>query len=126
MKRPRRLWMDLAMECAAFGALVTSVALLWQSNVLLFVVALVECLVALALWHDRLTVSFFLIIGVLGTLAEAVFVQFGVWKYTNPTFLGVPLWFPIAFGTTGLIGSRLAQTLTAIWDAIRPAPVPEG
>ncbi len=63
---------------------------------------------------------FFLIIGVLGTMAEAVFVQFGVWTYANPTFLGVPLWFPVAFGTTGLIGSRLAQTLTAMCDRAQP------
>ena len=119
MTLSKRLWMDLAMECAAFAVLVTTVSLLWRDNVLLCVVALAECLAALALWHDRLTVCFFLIIGGLGTAAEAVFVQVGVWSYTNPTVLGVPLWFPVAFGTTGLIGSRLAQTLAAMWEQRR-------
>jgi hypothetical protein len=121
MKQSNRLWVDLAMECAAFAMLVTSVSLLWRDNVLLSVVALAECLAALVLWHDRLTVCFFLIIGVLGTATEAVFVQVGVWQYANPTFLGIPLWFPLAFGTTGLIGSRLAQTVTAIWEKVSPA-----
>jgi hypothetical protein len=67
-------------------------------------------------WYDRLDLSFLLVIAVLGSLAEAVFVHFGVWYYANPTFLGVPLWFPFAFGTTGLIGGRLARTLTGIWE----------
>jgi hypothetical protein len=99
----------------AFSLLVASVSLLWRNNLLLFAVALVECLAALALWHDRLDLSFFLIIGGLGSLAEAVFVRFGVWYYANPTVLGMPVWFPLAFGTTGLIGGRLARTIAQIW-----------
>jgi hypothetical protein len=106
------------MELAAFSVLVASVSLLWRNNVLLFVVALVECLAGLVLWHDRLDLGFFLVIAVLGSLAEAVFVQFGVWYYANPTFLGIPLWFPFAFGTTGLIGGRLARTITKMWEAL--------
>ncbi|MBU0494438.1 MAG: hypothetical protein KKA73_21800 [Chloroflexi bacterium] len=120
MKDSRRPGTELLMELGAFAILVASVSLLWRDNLLLFIVMLIECPIALILWHDRLTVCFFLIIGVLGTLAEGVFIQFGVWQYNNPTFLGVPLWFPLAFGTTGLIGSRLAQTLVAIWDRVSP------
>jgi hypothetical protein len=114
------------MELVAFAILVTAVSLLWRDNVLLFVVMLVGCPIALILWHNRLDVSFFLVIAVLGTLAEAVFVQFGVWHYVNPTLLGVPLWFPLAFGTTGLIGSRLAQTIVAFWERISPSPASRG
>jgi hypothetical protein len=115
MKPSTQLWKELVIEFAVFSLLVASISLLWRSNLLLFVVALAECLTAMALWHDRLDVSFFLVIGVLGSLAEAVFVRFGVWHYANPTFLGIPLWFPLAFGTTGLIGGRLARTITQIW-----------
>ncbi len=116
MQPSKQLWKELVIELAAFSLLVASVSLLWRNNLLLFVVALVECLAGLALWHDRLDVSFFLIIAVLGSLAEAVFVRFGVWYYANPSLLGIPLWFPLAFGTTGLIGGRLARTITQIWE----------
>ncbi len=116
MKPSKQLRIELAMELAAFSLLVASVSLLWRNNLLLFTVALAECLAALALWHDRLDVSFFLIIAVLGSLAEAVFVHCGAWYYANPSLLGVPLWFPLAFGTTGLIGGRLARTITQIWE----------
>ena len=107
MKHSRQLWVELTMELAAFSVLVASVSLLWKNNLLLFIVMLIGCPVALALWHNRLDLSFFLIIAVLGTLAEAVFVQFGVWYYTNPTLLGIPLWFPLAFGTTGDVEADL-------------------
>ncbi len=122
IRHPKALWTELIMELVAFCVLVTSVALLWRNNLLLFIVALVECLIALALWHSRLDVSFFLIIALLGSLAEAVFVRFGAWHYTNPTLLGVPLWFPLAFGTTGLIGGRLAQALTGLWEEACASP----
>jgi hypothetical protein len=32
----------------------------------------------------------------------------------------MPVWFPLAFGTTGLIGSRLARTITELWDRASP------
>jgi hypothetical protein len=121
MKPPQRLWPELLTEFLAFSLLTASVALLWRSNLLLFTVALAECLLAVALWHDRLSVSFFLTIAALGTLAEAMFVHFGIWHYANPTFLGIPLWFPVAFGTTGLIGARLARTVAAMWEKVSPS-----
>jgi hypothetical protein len=126
MRHSKQLWIELAMELTAFSLLVASVTLLWRNNLLLFIVALVECLVALALWHNRFDLTFFLIIAVLGSLAEAVFVHFGVWRYANPTFLGMPVWFPLAFGTTGLIGGRLAQTITAFWEIVSPFPASRG
>ena len=126
MKHSNQVWAELVIELAAFSILVASVGLLWRNNPLLFIVMLVECLAALGLWHERYDLSFFLIIAVLGSLAEAVFVYFGVWHYANPTFLGVPLWFPLAFGTTGLIGERLARTVTAMWDAVSPLPASKG
>jgi hypothetical protein len=119
MRHARELWLELIIALVAFSILIGSVALLWRHNLLLFVVALGECLMALALWHSRLDVSFFLVIALLGSLAEAVFVRFGAWHYANPTFLGVPLWFPLAFGTTGLIGGRLAQALARLWEAVQ-------
>jgi hypothetical protein len=126
MKHPKRVWYEFFVTIAAFALLVVSVSLLWRNNLLLLIVALVEGAAALRLWHDRYDVSFFLIIAVLGSLAEAVFVQFGVWHYANPTLLGVPLWFPLAFGTTGLIGERMARTITGMWEELSPTPASKG
>jgi hypothetical protein len=125
MKHSKHLWYELIKSLVAFSLLTVFVASLWRDNLLLFSVMLAEGLVALWLWHDRYDLSFLFVIGGLGSLAEAAFVQFGVWRYANPTLLGIPLWFPVAFGTAGLIGGRLARTLAGIWEEISPSGASE-
>jgi len=120
MREWKSLWMELSAEVAAFVVLIGCVALLWRYNLPLLLVAATICGVLLARWHMRFDVCFFLVIAVLGSMAEIVFVYFGVWEYANPTFMDVPIWFPLAFGTTGLIGGRLARTMTSIWDKASP------
>jgi hypothetical protein len=85
---------------------------------LLALVMLVEGGVALTFWHDVHDLSFLLVIGGMGSVAEAFFVRSGAWQYANPSLFGVPLWFPIAFGTAGLIGRRLSCTFAAIWNEL--------
>ena len=119
MKHSVQLWSKLVGQLVAFSLLEGAIVLLWRDNVLLFIVLLVAGLAVLSLWHDRYDVSFFVVIAALGSLAEAVFVRFGVWRYANPTLLGVPLWFPLAFGTAGLIGARLVLTITQLWEEAR-------
>ncbi|HEM62412.1 MAG TPA: hypothetical protein ENO24_08985 [Chloroflexi bacterium] len=121
MREWRSLWIELGTEMAFFVVLEGAVALLWRHNGVLLAVSAIICVVGLARWHARLDICFLLVIGVLGSLAEIVFVQFGGWRYANPTWIGIPVWFPFAFGTTGLIGGRLARTLNAIWDKVSPA-----
>jgi hypothetical protein len=112
----RQRWSELAFAVLAFLALVLAVSSLWRDNLFLTLLMLGEFAVVLGLWHDRHDLSFLLVIGGMGSLAEAVFVRSGAWSYTNPSFLGIPMWFPIAFGTAGLIGGRLARTIAAVWQ----------
>ncbi len=114
MKRKNHLWSEIFKELGIFLVLAVSIVLFWTSNLLLFIVLLFECLVVLTFWHDRYDRSFFLVVAVLGTIAEVLFVYFGVWSYGNPTFFGVPFWFPVAFGTTALIGERLVRTIVEL------------
>ena len=121
MRQRRSVWIELGVELAAFVVLVTCVSLSWRYNLILLLVMVAICGIALTRWHERIDVCFFLVIAVLGSMAEMVFVYFGVWEYANPTFMDVPVWFPLAFGTTGLIGGRLARTMTEIWNLASPA-----
>ena len=117
----KQLWKDLATELTAFSVLVVAVSLLWRNNLLLFAVALVQGAFTLWRWHDRFDLSILFVIGGVGSIAEAVFVHFGVWHYANPTFFDMPLWFPLSFGTAGILGGRLAHTLTALWEEASPS-----
>jgi hypothetical protein len=110
-KLSKRLLKELLIEIATFALVIASIVAFWRDNVLLFTMALTESLVVLWFWHKRYDVYFFLAIAVLGSTAEAIYVHFGVWQYANPTFLGVPIWFPLAFGTSAIIGQRFVRTL---------------
>lgn len=110
---PETIRKGFIRELVAFSLLAAPIVLLWRDNLLLLIVVLVEGLVVLGLWHDRYDLAFFLVIAMLGSLAEVVFVQFGVWSYANRTFLMHP---PSAFGTAALIGERLVRTITGMWE----------
>jgi hypothetical protein len=112
----KRLRKEFVTQIVAFFLLATSIVLLWRDNVPLFIVVLDGSIIALSLWHDRYDLCFFIVIAGIGWLAETFFVHFGVWQYANPTFMGVPMWFPLAFGTAALISGRLVRTITQIWE----------
>ncbi|NWG11222.1 hypothetical protein HXY33_05690 [Candidatus Bathyarchaeota archaeon] len=112
----KQMFRELLIEITALALLTVSIAMLWRDNMLLFMVVLAECLTMLLVWHERYDLYFFAAIAVLSSLIEAVFVHFQVWQYSNPTFLGVPLWFPIAFGTAALTGQRFVRTLTLMFQ----------
>lgn len=82
------------------------VILFWKENILLTTTLIfLLFLITIKLWHkknDILTIVFGVI---FGWASESVCVYFGVWEYTNPTFL-VPLWLPILWGIAALIIRR--------------------
>ncbi len=111
LPRSRLSLPQLLPDLAVFVLLVASIVLLWRRNELLLGVLLAQAVAVLYLWHDERQLALFFVIAVLGSLAELVFVRFGVWRYSNPTLLGVPVWFPVSFGIAGVTGCRLADTL---------------
>ena len=115
MKSSRQLCFELVRELAAFSLEAATIILLYQDNLLLLATVSVETLLAVGLWHERRDVAAFLGLALIGSAAEAVFVHFGVWRYANPSLLGFPPWFPVAFGLAGLIGQRLVGTVTEMW-----------
>jgi hypothetical protein len=123
----RRLWRQLLLALMPFAVLVLAVSALWRNNLVLTLLMIVELGIVLGIWHDRRDLSFLLVIGGMGSLAEAAFVRAGAWHYANPSFLGIPAWFPFAFGTAGLCGGRIARSVAALWEAwsaSRPPCVP--
>lgn len=113
----RILWRDLLVEASAFFMLAASIVLLWRESLFLLSIVACECIVLLFVWHGTHDVLFLVITVGLGSLAEIVFVHFGVWSYGNPAFLGIPLWFPLAFGTAALVTERTVCTVQAM---VRP------
>lgn len=57
-------------------------------------------------WNYKYLILY-LAIFVSGPIAEAIAIYFGVWTYTNPVFIGVPMWLPFVWGNAGLYIIRL-------------------
>lgn len=108
----RSLWRELAQEISLFSMLAVAIVLFQNQSALALTLLLAIALVTLALRHDRYDRWSFFVVAVFGTCAEVFFVHYGVWHYENPTVLGIPVWFPVAFGTSALIGERLIRTAT--------------
>jgi uncharacterized membrane protein YoaT (DUF817 family) len=110
-----QLLYSFLIQVFTFTIQVASIVLLWRNNLHLLLAVLIEFFILVFFWHDQFDLSLFLIISVLGSFAEVVFVHFGVWTYSNPSSLGIPIWFPFAFGTSGLIGGRMARTIVNLF-----------
>ncbi len=93
---------------------------LYRHNTLLLAALCVESLLAFRWWRQRYDSACFLVIAIAGSLAEMGFVRAGVWRYANPTAVGIPVWFPVSFGLAGLIGQRLVRCVVALWDQASP------
>jgi len=103
---------QLAAELAAFAALAAAIiATSGRSMALEFGTVLAVAVCVLCVWHRRRDLLFFGVVAVAGTVGELVFVHFGIWRYAHPVFLGIPAWFPIAFGTAGVVGARIVATI---------------
>ncbi|MBN1859254.1 hypothetical protein JW848_08630 [Candidatus Bipolaricaulota bacterium] len=113
-----RLWIvgrQLAAETAAFAALAAAIVVLdGRQAALEFVAVLSVTAATLLVWHRRRDLLFFVVVAVAGTIGELVFVRFDVWRYAHPAVLGIPAWFPIAFGTAAVIGARMVATIESI------------
>ncbi|UCD03010.1 MAG: DUF2878 family protein [Candidatus Aenigmatarchaeota archaeon] len=59
-------------------------------------------------------VYYIIIAAILGPIGEIICVYFGVWSYANPTFLGIPIWLPLAWGLAVLAIKRIAVIISEI------------
>lgn len=53
----------------------------------------------------------YIIVSILGPLAEALSISSGVWNYAKPNLFGIPYWLPFLWGIAGIYISRLSQFL---------------
>ena len=65
-------------------------------------------------WHTKHDAYFFVTGAIIGPLGEIICISSGVWSYVNPSFLGIPLWLPFAWGFATMLIKRIAETLVRI------------
>ena len=103
---------ELILEIASI--IIGSILILsfYTDNLLLFFLFLIILMIVMRFWFKKRDIHFFLIGAIIGTIGEIICTNFGVWKYTNPTFLGIPIWLPLAWGLASVLIKRIVETLS--------------
>lgn len=93
---------NFALICplALLSLLIPSI---WGSNQLLtsIILFLIGFLMLSINWSKK-NFIFYLLVLISGPVAEAIAIYFGAWTYTNPIFMGVPIWLFFVWGNAGL------------------------
>lgn len=53
----------------------------------------------------------FVVGAIIGPVIEIIAIYFGVWRYANPTLLGIPMWLPVLYGIASIFIERIARKL---------------
>ena len=104
---------ELSLEAAVFAACAVEIALCHGSPLLLTGLLIATgAVLAASFWRWSTFIILYLIGAVLGPLGEMIGVRSGAWQYSSPTFLGIPLWLPFAWGTMTVLIKAVSDTIT--------------
>lgn len=83
------------------------------NSLLCFSLILVVSILMLCIEWNSKNIIFFLAVCISGPIAEAIAIYAGVWTYTTPWYIGIPLWLPLAWGNAGLYIMRLKSLINS-------------
>lgn len=101
----------LLRDLFIFFFVVFAVILVWKNNAVVTAIIIAAYLLRYFLWPDKEDHMFFAAGAILGTTAEIIATHAGIWSYTVPTFLKIPVWLPFAWGFASVLIIRIAQSL---------------
>lgn len=105
---------ELIFEIALFVGGMISISLFFMNNLLLTFLLMFAWALGIKKWHKKHDVVFFITGAIIGPLGEILCIYFGVWQYANPSFLGIPVWLPFAWGLATMLIKRIAETVVKI------------
>ena len=94
--------------CTIKGLEVCSILLLWGNPLLLTLVLIITS--AVIIWSGKnrgKDICLYVAVFFIGSLTEAVAIFFGAWKYSLPNIIGIPIWLPFGWGSTGVSTERI-------------------
>ncbi len=94
----------------ALALTVALVSLYYRNNAVVlsvFVLALIAVFVRSK--NPKRDAIPFVLGAIFGPTMEIVIIHHGAWQYTNPTFLGIPIWLPLLWGFAALFLGKIAK-----------------
>ena len=101
----------LLRDLIIFFVVIFVVILVWKNNTAVTAIVIGAYLLRYVLWPNNEDHIVFAAGAILGTTAEIIATHAGIWSYTLPTFLNIPIWLPFAWGFVSVLIIRIAQSL---------------
>ena len=115
MRTTRETGKELAAEISLFAVGTGAIALCHGRPLLLTALLIGTATAAIvAFWPGSHVVVLYAIGAVVGPCGEMIGVRAGAWRYACPTFLGIPLWLPFAWGLATVLVRGIAETVAKV------------
>lgn len=98
----------LVRDLFIFWFVIFLVILCWTNNILVTAILIAAYGVRYYFWPNREDHVLYIGGAILGPIAEIIATKVGIWHYTLPTFLNIPLWLPFAWGFAAVLIIRIA------------------
>jgi hypothetical protein len=109
-----RIKREVFLELILYAAGIVGIINFYKTNLFLTFIIILTWIVGLVLWHTSHDIIFFVIGAIAGPTAEIICIYYGVWQYSNPSFLGIPIWLPFAWGMAVILIKRISETFVKI------------
>ena len=114
MKISKKVKKELCFEIFWLVVGILLAIFLFKNNLLFTFVFLFIFVISVIFFRIKRDITYFILGVVIGTFGEIICVHFGVWSYSNPSFLGIPMWLPLAWGFATTLIRRFAITFGRI------------
>ena len=99
----------LVRDLVIFWFVVFLVVLTWRHNIAVVAILIAAYLARYLFWPNREDHILYIAGAIIGPTAEIVATHAGIWTYTLPTFLNIPVWLPFAWGFAVVLIIRIGQ-----------------
>jgi len=99
----------LVRDLVIFWLVVLLVVITWRHNVVVTAILIAAYLARYRFWPNREDHIFYVAGAIIGPAAEIIATHAGIWSYTLPTFLRIPVWLPFAWGFAVVLIIRIGQ-----------------
>ena len=100
--------LGLVRDLFIFWFVIFLVVLCWTNNILVTAILIAAYGVRYYFWPNNEDHILYIGGAILGPIAEIIATKVGIWHYTIPTFLNIPLWLPFAWGFAAVLIIRIA------------------
>jgi len=100
--------LGLVRDLFIFWFVIFLVVLCWTNNILVTAILIAAYGVRYYFCPNKEDHILYIGGAILGPIAEIIATKVGIWHYTIPTFLNIPLWLPFAWGFAAVLIIRIA------------------